>query len=445
MNENTFRAPWLLAAARVFAQADYPLYAVGGVVRNALMNLPASDVDLCGPALPETVATLCEGTPVTAVLRAAHFGTVELHVADESGRHMAEYTTFREDSYRTGHQPAAVRFASTPEVDALRRDFSVNALYRPLPADPAVPVSVLDPTGGLAHLRQGVLHTVTDDPDRVLRDDGLRILRAARFQAELGLTPTGALLSSAARHVKLLSEIALERIRDELTRLLLSDVKYPTLKRAAPPVPTGLNTVLAVGAWPAVFGPLLPDEAAVGATAFYCAPAGMPPAAGKLVLLFHREQPAALGARMDALRFSVRETRTAVNALTALAAFRGGAPSLMDAVRLGVSPVENAVEALRALRLAGAPCENALARAQEQLAVLQGGGLPLSLRELAVNGNDLLPLCRRYGVPSAMIGRTLNALWRDTVEGCVPNTRKALLERADAQLRSAGPQAPDDP
>ena len=122
MNAAAFAAPWLCTLAAVFESAGRPLYAVGGIVRNALMGLPASDVDVCGPATPQEVAHLCEGTPVRAVARAAHFGTVELHVSDGDGRHMAEYTTFRVDSYRGGHQPSAVRFAQTPEVDALRRD-----------------------------------------------------------------------------------------------------------------------------------------------------------------------------------------------------------------------------------------------------------------------------------------------------------------------------------
>ena len=61
-----FRSPWLVTAASVFASASEPLYAVGGLVRNDLMALPASDVDVCGPARPERVLTLCEGTPVRA-------------------------------------------------------------------------------------------------------------------------------------------------------------------------------------------------------------------------------------------------------------------------------------------------------------------------------------------------------------------------------------------
>ena len=91
-NDALTGAPWLLAVARVFERAGEPVYLVGGAVRNPLMRLPLSDVDVCGPARPERVMALCEGTEVRAVLRAAHFGTVELHVTDADGaRHMAEY------------------------------------------------------------------------------------------------------------------------------------------------------------------------------------------------------------------------------------------------------------------------------------------------------------------------------------------------------------------
>ena len=72
-------ATWIHRAAAVFQGADTPLYIVGGAVRNPLMGLPISDVDVCGPARPEAVLAMCESTEVRAHLRAAHFGTVELH------------------------------------------------------------------------------------------------------------------------------------------------------------------------------------------------------------------------------------------------------------------------------------------------------------------------------------------------------------------------------
>ena len=436
MNSLPFRAPWLLTIARVFALAGEPLYAVGGVVRNAVMDLPASDIDLCGPARPERITAICEGTPVRAVLRAAHFGTVELHVAQDGGRFMAEYTTFRVDSYRCGHQPVAVRFADTIAVDALRRDFSVNALYRPLQPDPDAPAPLQDPTGGLRHLAQGVLHTVTADPDQVLKDDGLRILRAARFQAELGLTPTPALLASAARYAHLLDEIARARLRDEVTKLLLSDKRYPTLKRTVPPIAAGLATLRQVGAWQRVFGALAPEESALAALACYAAPEGMPPVCGKFALLFFHETPDALAYQLRVLRYSVHETAVAATALAAMRGLATGSLSRMDAFRLGRLPLVNAACAFAALAESGIPCEAALTRAQDYSALLSNPTLPKSLRDLAIHGDDLLPLCLRLNLPRNRIGATLDALWQAVVEQGLPNEPRALLKKAQELLTS---------
>ena len=163
------------------------------------------------------------------------------------------YTTCREDSYRCGHRPDAVRFTTDISVDALRRDFSVNALYRRLHDVALGPV--IDPTGGRRHLEQGVLHTVTPDPHRVLRDDGLRILRAARFQAELYLAPTPALLDSLARHAPLLKDIACERLRDEWQKILLADLRLSLIHISCIPracwwwAPATLAARTALRAW----------------------------------------------------------------------------------------------------------------------------------------------------------------------------------------------------
>lgn len=414
MNEAPLRAPWLEVIARVFA--GNAVYAVGGAVRNTLMGLPVSDVDLCGKLRPDEVQEKCGGTKVSARLRAAHLGTVELH----AGGHMAEYTTFRRDSYRGGHQPFAVRFADTPEEDALRRDFSVNALYTPLNN----PSEVLDPIGGLRHLRERILHTVTDDPDQVLKDDGLRILRVARFQAELGFTPTDAVLQSAKRHVNLLDDIAAERKRDELTRLLMSDSKYPTLARTAPPVSSGLSTLVRVGAWGKLFSGLAPIDFTVLDDAKDL------DAGGKLALLFHRETPETMAQSMAALRYAKRETKDAANALAALWTLQNKKNELADTLRFGLPAVQKAACILSALNNDQA----ALLRAEQLLAQVSKNQLPASIGELAVGGDDLLLLCGEIGTPKERIGDALAALWRDAVNGRIPNERGALLKQARKHL-----------
>lgn len=419
-NDALTGAPWLLAVARVFERAGELVYLVGGAVRNPLMGLPLSDVDVCGPARPERVMALCEGTEVRAVLRAAHFGTVELHVTDADGaRHMAEYTTFREDSYRCGHRPDAVRFTTDISVDALRRDFSVNALYRRLHDGALGPV--IDPTGGRRHLEQGVLHTVTPDPDRVLRDDGLRILRAARFQAELDLAPTPALLDSLTRHASLLKDIACERLRDEWQKILLADLRYPMLKRRAPATASGLKTLWDCGAWPFLVDASYDAEAAAALAALGWEDA---PLAGRLALLLRGMEPSDLQSALLRLRFSNRDAALAARYAAAL---RCAYADAFETVKLGRDAVAYAAAAFHALGDTAGE-----ARAAGALDTLRDA--PWSLRELAVGGDALMPLLAARAVPARQMGRLLEALWRMAAEGQITNETAALLGAADEWL-----------
>lgn len=419
-NDALTGAPWLLAVARVFERAGEPVYLVGGAVRNPLMQLPLSDVDVCGAARPERVMALCEGTEVRAVLRAAHFGTVELHATDADGaRHMAEYTTFREDSYRCGHRPDAVRFTTDISVDALRRDFSVNALYRRLHDGALGPV--IDPTGGQKHLEQGVLHTVTPDPDRVLRDDGLRILRAARFQAELDLAPTPALLDSLTRHAPLLKDIACERLRDEWQKILLADLRYPMLKRRAPATASGLKTLWECGAWPFLVDASYDAEAAAALAALGWEDA---PLAGRLALLLRGMEPSDLQSALLRLRFSNRDAALAARYAAAL---RCAYADAFETVKLGRDAVAYAAAAFHALGDTAGE-----ARAAGALDTLRDA--PWSLRELAVGGDELMPLLAARAVPARQMGRLLESLWRMAAEGQITNETAALLGAAEEWL-----------
>ena len=405
-------APWLTAMARVFDNAGAELYIVGGASRNPLMELPLSDIDVCGPARPEDVCAFCEETEIRAHLRAAHFGTVELHMTDENGKHqMAEYTTWREDSYRCGHKPESVKFTNDIRVDSLRRDFSVNALYRRVRPDHLE--AVIDPTGGLTHLRQGVLHTVTHDPDHVLGDDGLRILRAARFQAELDLLPTPELMESLARNAHLLKDIACERLRDELQKVLMADLRYPTLKRRFPATFSGLSTIQQIGAWPYLFNGIVYDEAAAAALRDL----DVPTLPARMALLMRGADPAAVAECMQRMHFSAKETEQAKTYVTALQHM--DAP-LFELVKLGCDALETALRIFRALG-----DESGVQAAQTVLKKLEGK--PLSLKELAVSGNDLKPLFAAQNRPMREMGRVLDQLWQAVIEADYPNEREALL------------------
>lgn len=405
-------APWLSAMARVFDNAGAELYIVGGAVRNPLMGLPLSDIDVCGPARPEAVMEFCAGTCIHTVLRAAHFGTVELHITDENGqRHMAEYTTWREDSYRCGHRPDSVKFTDDINVDSVRRDFSVNALYRRV--HDGCLEDVIDPTGGLAHLKAGILHTVTPDPDRVLGDDGLRILRAARFQAELDLQPTDALMESLRKNAHLLGDIASERLRDEIQKVLMADLRYPTLKRRFSATYSALSTIHQIGAWPFLFGGIAYDEPAARALARFA----VPTLSARMALLLRWADPVKAGECLQRMRFSVKETHFAQSVITAMQSM--DAP-LFALVKLGREALETALQAFMALN-------DTVGMQAAQTVLHKLEGKPMTLRELAVTGDDLKPIFQHNSRPMREMGQVLNALWQAVIENDIPNQRGALL------------------
>ena len=195
-----------------------PIYLVGGAVRNELLGLPVSDFDICGDVSPERLSEELVGLFSVRDVN-PRVGTVKLVGEKDS----FEYTRFRHDSYPIAsgrHAPLEVRFVSTPEEDAFRRDFTVNAIYKRV-TDGAI----LDPTGGLEDIKKRVLRT-TREAEEVFSEDGLRLLRLVRLAAELGFDIEEKTLAAAKKFAALLADISVERKREELERILLADFKY---------------------------------------------------------------------------------------------------------------------------------------------------------------------------------------------------------------------------
>ena len=229
----------LITLAKLMDSEGFPLYAVGGLVRNSLLSLPVGDIDICSAMEPNAVIELCALHGFTVVPKGIDFGMVEVHI----GEYRFEHTTFRSDTYAEGgaHRPSAIRFSASPEEDAFRRDFSVNALYYGVLSG-----EFLDPTGGLADLEAGLIRTTSKDPRIVLGDDGLRIMRLVRFSAELGFGIEKRSMDTAKSLIQNLADISAERIRDELNKILLADIKYG--ERSAEKVFHGLELLKNIGA-----------------------------------------------------------------------------------------------------------------------------------------------------------------------------------------------------
>jgi tRNA nucleotidyltransferase (CCA-adding enzyme) len=173
---------------------------------------------------PEDVQKLCRSSGLKVIPKGIEYGTVQIMKEDpDLGSVGIEHTTFRGDTYREGgaHKPARVEFAGRLEEDAFRRDFTVNALYLDL-----LTGEITDPAGGLSDIKNKLIRATSKDPREIMRSDGLRILRMVRFAAELRFAVEKNTLQAAKESIEGLKDISSERVRDELNKILLSDVRY---------------------------------------------------------------------------------------------------------------------------------------------------------------------------------------------------------------------------
>lgn len=202
-----------------FQAAGHELYLVGGSVRDALLGRLSDDLDFTTDARPDEIERLVK--PLGPVwTTGAEFGTIGVLIRDPAGaEHRCEITTYRSDVYDPGTRKPEVSFGTTLEGDLIRRDFAVNAMAVPLPLDVAAPL--VDPFGGLDDLAARVLRT-PGPAQRSFDDDPLRMLRAARFAAQLGFTVDPAAIEAIREMTERLSIVSAERIRDELSKLILS-------------------------------------------------------------------------------------------------------------------------------------------------------------------------------------------------------------------------------
>lgn len=190
-------------------RAGYPAYVVGGCVRDALLGRNPHDYDLCTAATPEQICGVF--SQYQLIHNGEKHGTVGV-VIDGT---VYEITTFRtEGSYTDGRHPDWVEFVSTIEADLKRRDFTVNAMaYSPAKG-------FIDPWGGRQDLKNRVLRTV-GDPAARFGEDSLRILRGVRFAARYHLTPEPETERVMKELAPLMDGLARERVYSELCQLLL--------------------------------------------------------------------------------------------------------------------------------------------------------------------------------------------------------------------------------
>jgi poly(A) polymerase len=198
-----------------FAAAGHELALVGGPVRDAMLGRPHNDLDFATSATPAETERLLKGWGEATWDMGRDFGTI----GARSGQWVVEVTTYRSDHYDPTSRKPAVAFGDNLTGDLVRRDFTVNAMAVRIPGR-----IVEDPYGGVVDLAQRLLRT-PGRPEDSFSDDPLRMLRAARFAAQLGFTVAPEVVEAMTAMADRISIVSAERVRDELVKLVCSP--YP--------------------------------------------------------------------------------------------------------------------------------------------------------------------------------------------------------------------------
>ena len=415
--------------------AGFAAYAVGGCVRDACLGRNPHDYDLCTGALPAQTEAVFRDFRL--VLAGEKHGTVT--VITEDGP--VEITTFRtEGGYRDNRHPDWVKFVPDIQGDLARRDFTVNAMaYSPTRG-------FADPFGGREDLRNHVLRAV-GDPEARFREDSLRILRGVRFAARFGLTPEEHAMQAMLSQAGLMENLARERVFEELCKLLLV-AKAEDITRFAPI----LAAVIPELAPMIGFDQRSPHHAYDLITHTAHVVEGVPPtlplrwaallhdtgkvktftldATGRGHFYGHAKDSAAIAD--DILRRLKAPTALREEVVPLIGRHMTRLQPDRKLLRRQVSKYGfPMVEAQLALQQADMGSKGTVeddgsavfAEVRQLLADLKAEDACLSLKDLAVNGNDLMAL----GFQGRAIGACLNRLLELVVEERLPNKKEALL------------------
>ena len=415
-------------------QAGFATYAVGGCVRDSLLGLDPHDYDLCTAATPEQIKAVFSRHRL--VLSGEKHGTVAVILEQP-----VEITTFRtEGSYTDSRHPDWVQFVTDIEADLSRRDFTVNAMaYSPSRG-------FADPFGGREDLQNKRLRAV-GDPSLRFTEDALRILRGVRFAVRYGLQVEPETKKAMLALAQRMDNLARERVFEELCKLLpLVSANHllefaPILAQVIPElqpcidfdqhsphhaydvfthtahVVEGVSPELALR-WAA----LLHD---VGKPAvFYQDETGRG----------HFPDHAAVGAEMaDALLRRLRASNALRERVVMLIRHHmTPMPPERTILRRRLSKFGDDTWSLLALQKAdffakGVPAENDFAQTEAILQDLLQEQSCLSLKDLALNGSDLMAL----GFSGKAVGLCLNHLLNRVLEETIPNEKSALLNEAE--------------
>lgn len=378
-------------------RAGYAAYVVGGCVRDSLLGLTPHDWDLCTSALPQ------QGMELFGEEKCVPTGLQHGTVTVKQGGGLYEITTFRtEGTYTDGRHPDEVHFVPDVREDLARRDFTINAMaYNEKEG-------LVDPFGGQADLQSGILRAV-GVPHQRFTEDALRILRLYRFAARFGFSidpPTAQAAQELCAH---LDCVSVERIEEELAKLLSA------------PAPAAYLDEKILGV---VLPELSPEALAAAKPVVDACPAGeqaLPVRLAALLLSLGEDGTRRTLRRLRCSNACIEETAVLVRETVP------GVPVSLNIYtckllgQYGLKTVQRLAALGTALQPEHAADFAALSELAEQL---DADGVCCRVSQLAVNGRDLMAA----GVPAGPgIRKVLEALLDGVIREEYPNERQALL------------------
>ena len=210
--------------AELFEKNGEELFIVGGYVRDSALGLKSEvsdDIDLCSACLPDKVEKILKHSRFICDAKNKKVGAVVI-----TGEKRYEFTTFRRENYSLNgeHNPTGVEFIKDINQDALRRDFTINAIYCNINTG-----EIVDPVGGLADIKQGIIRTPTNST-KSFREDSERILRMIRFACLFNFSIDEKTLESALECGAGLVNLSKVRIKKEFEKMIVCDTFYPEHK-----------------------------------------------------------------------------------------------------------------------------------------------------------------------------------------------------------------------
>ena len=451
---------FVLEILKRFTQASFEIYIVGGAVRDILTNREVDDWDFTTNATPEEILKIFPDGFYDNV-----FGTVG--ISHSSSPNPYEITTFRREfDYADHRRPSKVEWGKTLEEDLSRRDFTINAMAlravqstkytenRSTKNSVLCTMDLIDPFSGQKNLNKKLIKAVGNANDRFI-EDALRMMRAIRIAAELDFTIEEKTLEAIRKNATLINQIAKERVKEELFKLLSSQYPYegmlifrnsgllgqvlPELEKCfgVEQKSPGRHHVYDVGTHQLMSLKSCKSEDPLIRFATLIHDIGKPATYKKLptgVITFYNHEVVSTKIAeniADRLKFSNKEKEKLLT-LVRWHQFTVDERQTDSAIRrfirnVGIENIADILSLRVADRLGGGATETSWRLEEFKKRLIEVQKEPFSIRDLKIDGNDVMKVLRLRSGPK--VGEILEKLFDEVVKKKIPNEKNILIKR----------------